>query len=360
MLTLIILIIIIFLSASAVINLGIRRSLRDSHSGNNEILPVSVVVALKNEAENIPELIKSLSDLNYSPDLLEFIFIDDNSTDSTISELEKNSPQLKYLKIISADEKRFTGKKGALDIGVASSTNEYILITDADCRVEKNWVHAFVNKFAEDFDFVFGIAPFIKRKSAANILSCFDNFKSSLLTFSAAGWGTPYSAAARSFGYKRSSFKKVKGYENTTDVLSGDDDLLLREAIKKNMNVGTVTSKDAFVYSEGAKTFSEFIKRKTRHTKTSHKYLFSSQLFLGFWHLINLVMLFSIVLIPIDVLFFLPFIIKIISDLTTTIIYQDKFGYKFSLAEIFIHQILYEVFLIVNFLFSLLSKDEWK
>ena len=50
----------------------------------------------------------------------------------------------------------------------------------------------------------------------------------------------PYCASARSFGFKKSSFEKIKGYSNTVETLSGDDDLLLREAVKNNLKVGAI------------------------------------------------------------------------------------------------------------------------
>ena len=77
----------------------------------------------------------------------------------------------------------------------------------------------------------------------------------------------PYTAAARNFGFSKNAFELIGGYENTKDTKSGDDDLLLREAVKQNMKIGIVTRQDAFVYSETKKTFSGiFAAKSTAYT----------------------------------------------------------------------------------------------
>jgi cellulose synthase/poly-beta-1,6-N-acetylglucosamine synthase-like glycosyltransferase len=45
---------------------------------------VSVVIALRNEAANIPQLTRVLKYQDYPGDLLEILFVDDHSTDTTI------------------------------------------------------------------------------------------------------------------------------------------------------------------------------------------------------------------------------------------------------------------------------------
>ena len=83
------------------------------------------------------------------------------------------------------------------------------------------------------YDFVFGVAPIIKGKNLVEKLSAFENLRNTFLTIAAVGLNVPYSAAARSFAFRKTSFERLGGYTNTTETLSGDDDLLLREAVKR-------------------------------------------------------------------------------------------------------------------------------
>ena len=88
---------------------------------------------------------------------------------------------------------------------------------------------------------LFGIAPFYQKKNLVNKISCFENLRSSVLSFSMASIGLPYTAAARNFGFSKNAFESLGGYSKTKDTKSGDDDLLLREAVKNKLKIGVVT-----------------------------------------------------------------------------------------------------------------------
>ena len=229
-----------------------------------------------------------MSKQNYNKDNYEVIIVDDSSTDNTFNLVNELTSSNKNFTIIKAETKNLSGKKGALQKGIEKVKYNFILITDADCIPQPEWIKISSAKFSEGYDFIFGVAPFYTENSFINNLSCFENIRSSILTFTAAIIGFPYSAAARNFGFKKSSFEKIKGYSNTTETLSGDDDLLLREAVKNKMKIGFITRKESFVYSRTKSTLREYLNQKARHTQTSLHYLTQHKLFLGFWHLLNL------------------------------------------------------------------------
>ena len=207
---------------------------------------------------------------------------------------------------------------------------------------------------------LFGIAPFYQNKTLINRIACFDNLRNSLLSLSMSSLGLPYTAAARNFGFTKKAFESLGGYSKTKDTISGDDDLLLREAVKKKMKIGLVTEPDSFVYSETKTSFREYLQQRARHTQTSFHYLKKHQLILGFWHLLNLFFLFSPLLIFTDPLFGVLLPAKLIIDIAIIKSTQKKFGYRFSIPEIFYLQIFYEILLIVHFFNARFSEIKWK
>jgi cellulose synthase/poly-beta-1,6-N-acetylglucosamine synthase-like glycosyltransferase len=323
-------------------------------------LNFSVVIAAKNEEENIFPLIESLENLNYHKDKFEVIIVDDNSSDKTFQIAVDKIKDLENFAIYKAGEKELPGKKGALQIAISKAKNPFILITDADCVVSPNWLKCYNTEFNNDHDFLFGIAPFKQEKYLVSKVSCFENLRASILTFSLALSGLPYSASARNFGFKRAAFEKLEGYKNTTETLSGDDDLLLRQAVKNKMKIGVILNKDCYTISKTKVSFSQYFRQKSRHTKTSLHYLLKHKIVLGFWHILNIFLLLSIVLIIFSFKFIFLFLAKIIWDLITVFLLQKTFMYEFSLMEIFYLQVLYEVFLIINFFNALTKKEEWK
>ncbi len=323
-------------------------------------LTVSIVVAAKNEVDNIPKLISALLNQNYSKDNFEVIIVDDNSTDDTISIVEEKIKELDNFKILKAEEKIFEGKRGALDIGIKVAKHQHILITDADCEPEKEWINSFANNFEKGNDFLFGIAPYKATNSITNLISRFENLRANIIVFAFAKLGNPYSATARSFGFSKEAFMKVGGYKNTTNTLSGDDDLLLREAIKNRIKIGMVTNSDAFVFSKTKEIFSKYVNQKSRHTSTSIHYSIKNQLLLGLWHLLNLISLFSILALPFGTEFIFPFFIKLIIDIFILNNFQNNFGYKINPLLFIILQINYELNLIYFFIKGLSFSNRWE
>lgn len=353
--TLVILIIIFNLF----IYIAVKRSIRVPDSEESLIF-ISIVIAAKNEGQNIEPLINSLLKQTYPSEFFEIIIVDDNSVDNTLNiavELTKNIPH--FLVVKCADE-RLYGKRAALSTGIKKAKGKFVMITDADCLPQQNWISVFASKFSEGFDFLFGAAPFLQTGSLVNKISCYENLRASLLTFAAAGLGIPYSAAARSFGFSKESFEKIGGFSNTTDTLSGDDDLLLREAVKHKLKIGVVPVQDSLVYSSTKNNFKEYFRQKARHTQSSFHYLFKHKMLLSFYHIINLMSLLIVPLLIFDQFYLVPLLIKILLDTLMAEEYQKEFGYKFSYAEIVYHQILYEIFLIVHFINAKLGRIAWK
>jgi poly-beta-1,6-N-acetyl-D-glucosamine synthase len=333
------------------------KSINRKRSISNIYLKFSIIAAAKNEEKNISALIDSVRNINYPVDFFELIIVDDNSTDNTWETALISIKGESHFKIIKSDN-LLPAKKGALSTGISSSKHNFIIITDADCVLPGNLLNEYNSAFGEGADFIFGFAPFTNEKNFTSRLSAFENLRSTILTFAFAEAGKPYSAAARNFGFKKSSFNKISGYKNTCETLSGDDDLLLREAVKNKMNIQTITS--AKVFSRSENNLGKYLKQKTRHTKTSLYYLPGVKIYLTVWHLSSILLLFSPLFVFVNHLFIIPFILKIAADLFVVKKFEKMLDYRFSILEIVIYQILYDVLIIINFINALFKKDEWK
>jgi cellulose synthase/poly-beta-1,6-N-acetylglucosamine synthase-like glycosyltransferase len=326
----------------------------------NNPVNISVIIAAKNEAENIDTLLESLKSLNYPSEMFEVIFVDDNSIDGTYQKLKSKTDSIENFLVLESKTFGMNGKRDALSLGINNAKYPNILIMDADCHPEINWLQAYSSKFNQGYEMSFGVAPFYQKKNLVNKISCFENLRSSILSFSMASFGFPYTAAARNFGFTKKAFESLGEYTKTKDTLSGDDDLLLREAVKHKMKFGIVTESDSFVYSETKKTFKEYFQQKARHTQTSFYYLLKHQIILGLWHLLNLSFLLSPLLMFVNPV---PGVLlpgKLIIDFIVVKSNQKKFSYKFSVIEVFYLQILYELLLVFHFFNARFSEVKWK
>ena len=321
---------------------------------------ISIIIAAKNESENIEKLIGHLKNLEYPAEKFEVILVDDNSTDHTFDLIKELIISLPNFRVLTTNISHLSGKRDALALGIQNANYPLIMITDADCCPDSNWLKSFSEKFKQGYEMVVGVAPFYQAKNLVNRISCFENFKNSSLSFAMWSLGLPYTATARSFGFTKKVFETIGGYSNTKDTKSGDDDLLLREAIKKKIKIGVVIDVNSFVYSKTKDIFRDYLQQKARHTQTSFYYLKIHKLILGFWHLLNLFFLFSPVLMIFNPLFGILLPSKLIIDLLVTIATQKRFSYNFSIVNIIYLQIFYEVFLIIHFLNARFTEIKWK
>lgn len=106
------------------------------------LLAVSIVIAFRNESNNLPFLIESLANLAYPKDHFEVILVNDNSTDDgenlALSLLHATSLNFTLL------ESKKEGKKAALLLGANNAKHDYLLFTDADVIVPNNWIGAMI------------------------------------------------------------------------------------------------------------------------------------------------------------------------------------------------------------------------
>src|SRR6185369_3647515 len=103
---------------------------------SNIPVPVSIIVAARNEQRNIREALQSLIVLDY-PDY-ELIVVDDRSEDETgriLDEMAAASPRLKVIHVDTLPH-GWLGKNHALWVGSGIATGELFLFTDADIVME--------------------------------------------------------------------------------------------------------------------------------------------------------------------------------------------------------------------------------
>ena len=104
---------------------------------------VSIIIAARNEAIQLPDLIVDLCNQSYPSDLIEIIIVDDNSEDGSTSLLSK-------FKNVYCLKAKGVGKKNAISQAIGVAKNDFILTTDADCRIPKDWVLKMLSPFADN------------------------------------------------------------------------------------------------------------------------------------------------------------------------------------------------------------------
>lgn len=120
----------------------------------------SVVIPLKNEAENIIVLIEELQPvMEQLGKPWELICIDDGSTDGTDQILKELSKQKEYLRLISFD--RNYGQSSAFDAGFKAAKGDFVITLDGDGQNDPHDIPSLLG-LIQNSDLVCGIR--LKRK----------------------------------------------------------------------------------------------------------------------------------------------------------------------------------------------------
>lgn len=236
-----------------------------SHTETSLDKSLSIIVCYHNEEKNVYSSLTSLSHQDYSNKTL--VLVDDNSKDNTLQRLQNFEGIESKIYHISSDT---IGKKPALEHGINQSETDYLLMTDADCSMGKSWASIMMD-YTYKNDIVLGYAPISKSTSWVGKFSRYETWYTAVQYLSYALAGLPYMGVGRNLLYHKSLFGAVGGFDSHIDVPSGDDDLFINMAAHAG-NTTICIDPRSHVYSVPKITLSSFIRQKTRHVSTSHRY----------------------------------------------------------------------------------------
>lgn len=110
---------------------------------------VSVIIPIYNGERDLPDSIDRLLDLTYPPQQIEYLLVDNNSSDRTASILAEATEKALALGITirHLSENSIQSAYAARNRGIRHASGEIIAFTDADCRPRSNWLEQLIEPF---------------------------------------------------------------------------------------------------------------------------------------------------------------------------------------------------------------------
>ncbi len=251
--------------------LSVYTGLNRLTSGKNRSKPsVSVLVAARNEEDNIQTLMDSLLKQDYSKDLFEIIVVNDRSEDRTVQIVESNIKKHSNIKLINITKEPigYSPKKHALSEGIKVANGEIICTTDADCYPGPAWISEIISYFEDEVGMVAGFSP-LRVKNGGKFFTQYlfiDSLSLAIVTAGGLGWGTGWTCNGRNFAYRKELFADIGGYDDLMDQISGDDDLLMYKVQKKtNWKLRYAFGETAIVESSIKPGLGNYANMRTRH-----------------------------------------------------------------------------------------------
>lgn len=294
----------------------------DTHTNGEIQSTVSIIIAARNEEDNIARTIDTILNQNFPKDKLEVIIVDDHSTDKTADIIRSYSDQGVKLLQLDVGDALNSYKKYAINKAIEMSKGEIIVTTDADCRMGKDWLQTVVRYF-EDHDCYMVSSPVVysEEKTRFEKLQTLEFLY--LIGLGAAGIGnqSPTTCNGANLAYKKALFFELGGFKGIDNLASGDDELFLHKVAEKYpAKIKFCKSRAAIVFTDAKPDLASFISQRKRWASKSTKYKDKRVVFLGvsIW-LFNLAllcsMLYFIMMLPqVEMLVLVALALKIIVE----------------------------------------------
>jgi glycosyltransferase involved in cell wall biosynthesis len=197
----------------------------------------SIIVPFRNEEKNLPKLLKSISNLNYPKNLFEIILVDDFSKDNSERVYIKWRMENGLIETTLLENLRLSNspKKDAISRAVPIIKHEWIITTDADCTVNKNWLLTLDNFIQKNNpEMVVGAVVYKTKNNWFHHFQQLDLLSLQGTTIGSFGIGKPFMCNGANFAYTKKFFNELGGFGGINNTASGDDVLLLQKALKTN------------------------------------------------------------------------------------------------------------------------------
>lgn len=268
--------------------------------GAEELLSITVVVALRNEGHNISALLTDLCQQNYPEGDLEIRLVNDHSTDNTVEQINHYLKHYPGNIPIYLHDNPAEGKKAALSIGIQHSKSAWIVTTDGDCRFPKNWLRTLMGFRKASTRMLLGPVKVAPASFGFGQLQAFEFLSLIGFTASAIGHGHPILANGANLAFERATFLALGGYGDDP-LASGDDVLLLHRMQKAYPNsVRYASDCAAMVATPPATSWQQFWQQRIRWASKSKYYRNRMALVMGgFLALFNVLLVLLVLCWPI-------------------------------------------------------------
>lgn len=335
--------------------------IKDAWSNSFEPINLTILIPVRNEEQNLGRLFKSLNKQNYPGNKLAIVFVNDHSTDNSLSLIQNfisGSPFQAQLINLKEQE----GKKAAILKGIESINSDWLISLDADCQVGDNFVNSICQGIAKYKEGLI-LGPVSLEKSNSGLFQQMVRTEFAALiasTSGSVGLGLPFMCNGANMTFKKELFLELLNSRKDQHIASGDDVFLLHAAVANKSKVSFLTNPESLVYTQSPETLKQFFNQRVRWAKKASQYKNPMALFTGLLVLgMNLIVLLE--LLSGNLSFALQiFLFKFLLDYLLLASAKAWLKINYTFPKAFLLSLFYPFYLIAVALLSLLRDPEWK
>lgn len=243
---------------------------------NKPSTKISIIIPARNEENNIGVCLDAIIKQDYPKELYEVIVIDDHSTDNTVEIVNRyKSANVRCIRLSNhLSDNTIAYKKKALSIGIAASTGELIVTTDADCFASPYWLKNIAAIYEQENP-VMIVAPvdFTNNGSLVQLFQSLDFMSMQGITAASHKLKLGNMSNGANLAFSREAYNAVDGYKGIDHLASGDDYLLMMKMQHAYPGkISYLKNTDAIVKTAPQPDWNSFIQQRIRWASKSGKY----------------------------------------------------------------------------------------
>lgn len=236
----------------------------------------TILVPFRNEENRLPLLLASISNLNYPVEQLQFIFINDASTDDSLGVIHRWRMQNGRvpLTIIDNIPNAKSPKKEAIQLAMGIVKTTWVLTTDADCILAPD-AFGLLDAYITAQPTAQAIAGGVRLHSAKGTAHQFDRLDQLAmqgLTLAAFQQKKHLLNNAANWAFTTSVFQEIGGHRAHLHLASGDDIFMLHRLAEKGKEIAYLNHPNYIVETLGATSWPELFAQRLRWASKSAAY----------------------------------------------------------------------------------------
>ncbi len=252
---------------------ALKKLLISTENGSISDLSIDLVIAYRNEEQNISQLLDDLQQLDKGSIQLTIYLIDDHSMDDgsrIIGEFLKDaSLNIEHIHLFDG-----VGKKAAIRAVLPQLEGDWILFSDADCRMGKGWLKSYQATIQQNPESVCVLGPvsLSGKNDLFHRLQQLEFLSLQASTAAACLSGYPIMCNGANWMVKRANY--LGSISEIKDQLASGDDMFVLHALKKlnAQNIVYNNHIEAVVTTAVSERFLSFWQQRMRWTAKSKYY----------------------------------------------------------------------------------------
>ncbi|MDP5139398.1 MAG: glycosyltransferase, partial [Spirosomaceae bacterium] len=221
----------------------------------NKNAKVVILIAARNEAQNIRNLLETVAALNFTKEQLQVLIGDDNSTDETAEIIADFIQDKPYMKLISIQESTndLKGKTNVLVQLIKHAKGDYYFFTDADITLPVTWVENMLQAFVENVGVVVGTTT---TKPVSLFARCQGIEWLNVLNFIefCGRFNIPTTGMGNNMAVSKIAYEAVGGYEEIPFSIV-EDYALYNAIVTKKFGFAHLYNKEVLAFTEPPENF---------------------------------------------------------------------------------------------------------